>query len=134
MSSETSSLRIRTAIVSLLLFGVFIGVNFDPKVHAVCAKAFGPLPFGIPVLWMVIAWETVLFLPAPWFIHHFMRMISAAISEGRSIRLFSVLVFLFTCGKRYPTLRRSQFIALGGFAYLIAIMAAWIVYASIKGI
>lgn len=45
-----------------------------------------------------------------------------------------VLMALLTVGRHAPELRRSQWIALGGLGYGLALIAAWILYAAAHGL
>lgn len=123
-----------TVFLSVLFYVAFVGINFDPKVRVVQAKAFGDAPFGVPVTVVVIAVTTLLYLPVPWFLWHAGRVVVQAMMDGSIRSKLGVIVALFTIGQRHPHLRRSGHIAIGGLVYFVAIMAAWIVYAAVKGV
>jgi hypothetical protein len=117
-------------IVSLLIYAVVIGVNYDPKVRAKFAEAFGAEPLGLPVSFVVAVIETLLYLPMPWVFWHGMRLTFRALEEGRR----PGIGYLLTVGFSHPELRRSQVICLGGLVYFFLICGVWIAYAAARGI
>jgi hypothetical protein len=120
-----------TAIfVSILIYACIIGVNFDSKVQAKHAEAFGAAPFGLPVALVVTGVETLLYLPMPWVFWHGMWIISQALEEGWMVSI----LYILTVGRSHPELRRSQLVCLGGLLYVALIAGAWIAYATARGI
>jgi hypothetical protein len=121
----------RTSIfISLVMYAIVIGVNFDAKVRAKHIEAFGAEPLGLPVTLVVGVVESLLFLPMPWVFWHLMRLTFQALHDGRGIGIGYVL----TVGFSHPDLRRSQAICIGGLLYFILICGAWIAYAAARGI
>jgi hypothetical protein len=114
-------------IVAGLLLACVLGVNFDAKVRAVQAAAFGSAPLGLPVVIVVSVAEIILFAPYFWVFSHLMRIV---IESGS----FSKLGIILAVARASPARRRSQLIAIGGFVYFVVLMAAWIAYAASRGI
>lgn len=114
-------------IVAALLLACVLGVNFDSKVRAVQAIAFGNAPLGVPVVLVVSIAEVVLFAPYFWVVPHLMRIASESGS-------FSKLAIIIAVARAGPARRRSQLIVIAGFVYFVALVAAWIAYAASRGI
>jgi hypothetical protein len=127
---QQGRIRNATLFLSVIVYAVILGVNFEPAVRQKHAEAWGETPFGLPVLLVVSAVETILFLPVPWFVWHAMRLMFRAIEEGRHP---GVLTF-FRVGPQHADLRRSQKVCLLGLLYFVTLVTAWIVYASARGI
>lgn len=117
-----------------LVYVLFIGVTFFPDVQPVLIKAFGGRPFGLPVTLVVALTEAFLLLPFVVAIHHFTRIAEQAARDGHGIGKFGLLAYTMTAGQRHPHLRRSQVFSLMGLIYFVALCAAWIVYADMKGL
>jgi hypothetical protein len=125
----------RAAMLSgALLYVVTIAVNFDPKVQQTFARAFGAKPHGIPVSLALSVVETILLLPFIPVLRHFQTIIFVLNRTGGGSSTFGLLVGLFTLGSKYPELKKSCRICLGGLGYFALIVAAWIYYANSKGI
>ncbi len=123
-----------TVFMTLIIYAVLIGVHLDPNVRAKSIEAFGRRPFGYPVTVVVIAATTILYLPAPWFTHHFMLLAYHSARDGEATGRFGLFLDIFAIHDRHPHLHRSQSIAIAGMLYVAAIAAAWIVYAASRGI
>jgi len=117
-----------------VVYAAIIGTTFSPDVQPVLARAFGPEPFGLPVVWVIAASQAVLLFPFVFAIHHFMLIAEQAAADGHSIGKIGLLMYLASAGKRHPQLRRSQIIAVGGLIYFVLVCGLWIAYADAKGI
>lgn len=117
-----------------VVYAAIIGTTFSADVQPVLARAFGPEPFGFPVVWVVAAAQAVLLFPFVFAIHHFMLITEQAAADGHSIGKIGLLMYLASAGKRHPHLRRSQIIAAGGLVYFVMVCGLWIAYADAKGI
>lgn len=113
---------------------VLVGTTFSPEVRPTLVQAFGEHPFGLPVVFVVASFQLVLFLPLLWAFHHLTRIAEQALKDGRGVGKIGLLVYVAGVGRRHPGLRRSQFACVFGLLYFIAICAAWIAYASMRGI
>jgi Protein of unknown function (DUF3592) len=119
-----------TAIVSVLIYAALVLTSFDSAVRDTFLKTFGVRPAGMPNILFVIALQTLLYLPMPWVFWHAMRLVFQARDDDRRFGIG----YLLTAGDFHPELRRSQTVCVGGLVYFLVIGAAWIVYASARGI
>lgn len=117
-----------------MVYAVLIGTVFSPDVQPVLAEAFGPEPFGFPVVWVVAIAQAILLFPFIFAIHHFMLIAEQAAADGHSVGKIGLLTYLAGVGERHPHLRRSQIISVGGMIYFVLICGLWIAYADAKGI
>jgi hypothetical protein len=115
---------------TVLMYGIIIGVHFDPWVREKHVEAFGAAPFGVPVVAMVLAVLAVLALPIPWFIWHAFRL---SFQAHQDQKWFGPR-YLFRVGGLHPHLRRSRTICLAGLAYFLILSGTWIAYATARGI
>src|SRR5687768_1316443 len=113
-------------VLPAVIYAVIIGTTFSPDVQLVLAKAFGPEPFGFPVVWVVAAAQAILLLPFIFAIHHFMLIAEQAAADGHSVGKIGLLTYLASVGERHPHLRRSQIISLGGMIYFALVCGLWI--------
>jgi hypothetical protein len=60
-------------MVCLIFYLPFVGMHFDPDVHAKDVEIFGPAPFGLPVRLVVILVTTIAFLPFAWIFRQMAR-------------------------------------------------------------
>ena len=118
-------------LVAALLLVATLGVNFDPKVTAVQAAVFGSRPFGLNLTLVVVLAQAVLFAPMFSVFPHLMRIVMDAFGKGGSVSKSGIVEAVFRAG---PELRRSRLVVLAGFAYFVALMAAWIALASHRGV
>lgn len=118
-------------IVAGLMLACVLGVNFDPKVRAVQAAAFGVMPFGLPLTLLVNVGGLLLFAPFFWVFPHLMRIVFERLRKGGSVSKLGIVVALATAG---PELRRSRNIVVAGFVYFAVIVAAWIAFAAYRGV
>lgn len=121
-------------VVPALIYALLIGTTFSPDVQPVLAKAFGTVPWGLPVAPVVAAAMAVLFLPFVFAVHHFMLIAERAAADGHGVGKIGLLSYAASAGRRHPELRRSQWISLAGLAYFVLVCVAWIVYADAKSI
>jgi hypothetical protein len=119
-----------TILISVLVYAILIGVNFDPAVRAKQVEAFGAQPLGLPVTVVVGLVETLLFLPIPWVLWHGMRIGFQAHQDGRRVGIGYMLIV----GSLHPHLQRSQRICFAGLAYFFILCGVWIVYTVARGI
>lgn len=126
MSPDTVGL-----IVAGLMLACVLGVNFDPKVRAVQAAAFGATPLGLPITLVVSVAELLLFAPFFWVFPHVMRILMDSLRKGGSASKLGIILAVAKAG---PELRRSRNIVVAGFVYFVLIVAAWIAFAAHRGI
>lgn len=62
------------------------------------------------------------------------KLIAHAMKHGRRFSIFIILTYGFEVGRQYPEMRRSQLLCYAIGSYFVGLMAAWIVYATVKGI
>jgi len=121
-------------LIPALVVGTLIATTFSPDVRPTLVGAFGERPFGLPVASVVAVAEFVVFLPLLWSLYHFAKIAEQAAKEGVGLGKIRLLIYAATVGQRQPALRPSQLASLFGLIYFAVICAAWIVYASSKGI
>jgi len=121
---------VSTVAVSALVYITCSLTLLDSAVQETLIKAFGARPFGVPNLILVVALQTLLFVPMPYVFWHWMKVTFQALQDGESIGVG----YLLKVGRLHPDLRRSRSVCLGGLLYFLAITGAWIVYASNRGI
>ena len=105
-------------LLGVLLYGVIIGVNFEPAVRDKHVEAFGALPFGYPVTQVVIFIESLLYLPVLPAFWHIARISAQANWDGTRFGI----VYLLNVNKSHPQLRRSQSISIACMFYALIIM------------
>src|SRR5258706_2697532 len=71
-----------TKILTVLLYVPFVLACFDPKCQAVIVRSFGVAPVGIPAKAFFPLMVTCLYLPAPWFLSHFSKVLLYELREG----------------------------------------------------
>lgn len=118
-------------LVAGLLLAVTLGVNLDPKVVTVQAAAFGQAPLGLPLTLVICVVQIVLFAPFFWVFPQLMRIVMDAQAKGASLSRFGILVAVLRVG---PEHRRARLVVLGGFAYFVVLVAAWIAFAASRGV
>ena len=121
-----------TILVTTILYGTLLySVLAEP---AFWVRAFGPTVDGLPTPVMAAVVVTLLYLPVPWIAWHGMEIVLRARDAGMPLGHLGIFYTLFTIGRHMPELRRSQAVAIGGFLYFIAVVAAWIWYADAHGL
>ncbi len=115
------------AMLGALLFSVFREPDF-------WVRAFGPTLCGLPTPAVVGCVVAGLFLPVPWFGWHAMEIVMHARELGMPLGKLGIFYTLLTIGRRVPELRRSQFVVATGLSYFVVIVAAWIWYATVRGL
>lgn len=132
---EKKKMKTMSIVLAIILYAIFIGVNFDPNVTAVQAKVVGDNPLGIPVRTFFIILNMILFFPIFFVSKHFINISTYALSQGKSIRPLGMLIYVFSIGNEHPAeIRKSKNIFLLSLLYLILVFAAWIILTSIKGV
>jgi hypothetical protein len=126
--------RTPATVMSLVLLAVLIGVNLDPKVRQVQAKAFGDEPLGMPVTVAFVAATLVLSAPLYWVFRHAMVVVAQAMRDGAGTRLLGFMIYLARVGRLHPELRRSQAVAVWGMVYAFVLLGAWIAFANYRGV
>ena len=121
-------------LLPTLIVVVLIGTTFSPDARPTLVQAFGESPFGLPVTIVVAFAQLILFLPLLWVLYHLVRIAEQALKDGNGIGKIGLLIYITSVGQRHPELRRSQIVCLLGLLYFVAICAAWISYASMRGI
>lgn len=123
-----------TVLTSVSIYAALIGSTFDPNCRAVFIKAFGESPLGMRTHVFVPTLLTILFIPFPLLAWHLTKLVAHAMQHGRRFSLIILFTYGFEVGKQHPEMRRSQLFCYAIGSYFIGLMAAWIVYASLKGI
>jgi hypothetical protein len=127
---DTAGPKAGVALAALFLAIVLL-VNLDDGVVAVQTRLFGERPLGLPVGWVVALVEAVLGAPAFVVLPHVMRIVLHHQQRGGALGKASILLAVW---RAPPALRRSRAIAIGGFAYFCAIVAAWIAFTAARGV
>ena len=117
-------------VVACVLLAVVLGVNLDPAVRAVHAKALGGAWLGLSPTVVVSAIEVVLFLPFFVVAEHLMRLLARE-RGGPPVGVLGLTLLLLRVDRPY---RRSRNVVLAGLAYFFVLLLAWIAFASAKGI
>ena len=127
--------RLVALLASLSVFGILVGVTFDPKVQVKAEQAFGTQPLGMTPQGFALLLQIGLFLPVPWFFHHLSLLLMQARRDGFSPMggLWGIAL-AFATGQFHPHLRRSKLICLSGLVYFLLICSAWIAYSAYMGI
>jgi hypothetical protein len=120
-------------VVIVLLYALVLGSVFAPSARETMQAAFGPEPLGIPIDLFVVGLVTLALLPFIWVVNHMAPIVVQGLRDGRGVSAFGMIAYVFQVGKRHPVLRRSQFVCLFGLAYFIALCAAWIALANLRG-
>jgi hypothetical protein len=116
-----------------LLLALAIGTNFAPDVTAVLARAFGERPLGLPVAWTASLVEAVVLGPALLVLGA--SLLSAHEEAARLGVRGTPLAALFVTGAALPpAFTRARRRAIASGLYLVACIAAWIAYASWRGL
>ena len=121
-------------VLPALVYALLIGTTFSPGVRPVLVAAFGPEPFGYPVILVVAIAQAIFLFPFVLAIHHFMLIAEQAAADGHGIGKIGLLAYAVTAAQRHPHLRRSQLISAAGLGYFIVVCGVWIAYADAKGI
>lgn len=122
--------RVLGRVVACVLLAVVLGVNLDPAVWEVHAKALGGAWLGLSPTVVVSAIEVVLFLPFFVVTEHVMRLLARE-RAGPPVGLVGLTLLRLRVDRPY---RRSRNVVLAGLAYFFALMLGWIAFASAKGI
>lgn len=118
-------------LVMLLLLGVTLASNADPHVQAIFVAAFGAAPLGLPAVVVVSLAEIVLAVPYFWVFPHLMRIVMDAARRGGSLSRTGVLAAVLRADGEHA---RSRAVVLGGLAYFVVLVAAWIAFTASRGI
>jgi hypothetical protein len=121
-------------IVAGLLILVALSTNRYEDVAEVQRKAFGAMPFGLPVTTVVTLVEAVLFLPYFWVFEHLMHIVYQAVRDRASLSKVGLASYILRAHKAHPELRRSRAVALGGFLYFVLLAGSWIAFTEIRGL
>ncbi len=136
--AEKRKLLLRTtAFCSITFYVMFIGViGFEPDGEPIAAKAFGSyLALGLSPQFVGCLIFTVFYIPMPFVIWHTMTLALQAREDGAwMIPGLAFLFYILRAHEDHPSLRRSQFILLGGLVYYLVVVFAWVWYASSLGI
>lgn len=118
----------RAAIIgSCVFYAAFLNATLKPECQEVFRKAVGEQPMGMPVwlfTWLVFS---ILFIPAPFGLHHFLRCLSAEQVIGNYAAYQAIL-------KDDPDLRRSRRTAGIVLGFYVLLLLGWITFATWKGI
>lgn len=122
--------RTLSRVVACVLLAVVLGVNLDPEVRAVHAKALGGAWLGLSPTVVVSALEVVLFLPFFVVLEHLMRLFARE-RGGPPVGVLGLTLLLLRIDTPY---RRSRNVVLAGLAYFFLLVFGWIAFAAAKGI
>src|SRR5437899_3350164 len=113
-------------IILVALYLAFVPAFFDPKCQAATVRQFGPEPLGIPAKAFFPLLVTCLYLPAPWFLSHFARIVLYERRQGTPFGIIGVVLSLLDFSPEQAPLFRSKVVSLCGIIYFLAVIAAWI--------
>ena len=143
-AAHKNRLGVAAFVVSLLMYLIFVGVNFDPAVTRAQAGVAGERPFGIPTQVFFAGLNAVLFFPIFWWTSSLMKLQAYANQQDRSfawalLSAMYTLVDLFSLFTSVhdtaPTeIRRARNITFAGFLYFAAVAGLWIVLAARAGV
>ena len=142
--AHKNRLRVAAFVVSLLMYLIFVGVNFDPAVTKAQVGVAGERPFGIPAPVFFAGLNAILFLPIFWWTSSLMKLQAYANQQDRSFAsvLLSSMYTLFDLFSLFTSvrdtapaeIRRARNITFAGFLYFAAVAALWIVLAARAGV
>ena len=142
--AHKNRLRVTAFVVSLLMYLIFVGVNFDPAATKAQVGVAGERPFGIPVKIFFAGLNAILFFPIFWWTSSLMKLQAYANQQDRSFAsvLLSAMYTLFDLFSLFTSvrdttpaeIRRARNITFAGFLYFAALAALWIVLAARAGV
>jgi hypothetical protein len=142
--AHKNRLRVTAFVVSLLMYLIFVGVNFDPAVTKAQVGVAGERPFGIPAQVFFAGLNAVLLFPIFWWTSSLMKLQAYANQQDRSFAsvLLSSMYTLFDLFSLFTSvrdtapaeIRRARNITFAGFLYFAALAALWIVLAARAGV
>jgi predicted nucleic acid-binding Zn ribbon protein len=137
-------LRATAFVVSLLMYLIFIGVNFEPAGAKAQAGVAGERPFGIPAQIFFAGLNAILLFPIFWWTSSLMKLQAYASQQERSFAwvLLSAMYTLVDLFSLFTSvrdtapaeIRRARNITFAGFLYFAALAAVWIVLAARAGV
>jgi hypothetical protein len=137
-------LRATAFVVSLLMYLIFIGVNFDPAGAKAQAGVAGERPFGITAQIFFAGLNAILLFPIFWWTSSLMKLQAYASQQERSFAwvLLSAMYTLVDLFSLFTTvrdtapaeIRKARNITFAGFLYFAALAAVWIVLAARAGV
>jgi hypothetical protein len=143
-AAHKNRLGVAAFVVSLLMYLIFVGVNFDPAVTKAQVGVAGERPFGIPVQVFFAGLNAILLFPIFWWTSSLMKLQAYANQQDRSfawalLSAMYTLVDLFSLFTSVhdtaPTeIRRARNITFAGFLYFAAVAGLWIVLAARAGV
>jgi hypothetical protein len=142
--AHKNRLRVTAFVVSLLMYLIFVGVNFDPAVTKAQVGVAGEHPFGIPAQVFFAGLNAVVFFPIFWWTSSLMTLQAYANQQDRSFAsvLLSSMYTLFDLFSLFTSvrdtapaeIRRARNITFAGFLYFAAVAGLWIVLAARAGV
>lgn len=142
--AHESRQRVAAFVVSLAMYLIFVGVNFDPAVTKAQVGVAGECPFGIAAPVFFAGLNAVLFLPIFWWTSSLMKLQAYANQEDKSfawallsamytpVELFSL--FTSVRDTAPADIRRARTVTFAGFLYFAVVAAIWIVLAARAGV
>jgi hypothetical protein len=122
---------ISAAFCNVGLFGMWVGAaTLSPEAEPICTEAFGPRPFGFPVMKVVFVAFAVAYLPLTPAICALMRIAMIRRDQGDAERRADWQ----RVDALAVELRAALRIALWGLAYFLTISLTWAVYADANGL
>ena len=142
--AQENRLRVTAFVVSLLMYLIFVGVNFDPAVAKAQVGVAGERPFGIPVQVFFAGLNAILLFPIFWWTSSLMKLQAYAGQQDRSFAwvLLSAMYTLVDLFSLFTSvrdtapaeIRKARNITFSGFLYFAALAAVWIVLAARAGV
>ena len=142
--AHENRLRVTAFVVSLLMYLIFIGINFDPAVTKAQVGVAGERPFGIPAQIFFAGLTTILFFPIFWWTSSLMKLQAYASQQDRSFAwvLLSAMYTLVDLFSLFTSvrdtapaeIRKARNITFAGFLYFAAVAGLWIVLAARAGV
>lgn len=130
-------------VAALLIYGVLIGVNFDPAVTRAQSAVVGEGPFGVSTRTYFIALQAILFLPIFVWAPALVKLMHYARDDKADLRtvLLHTLLPVFELIGLYTKVddtaprdvKRARTIFVIGLVYFIGLIAFWIVISTGKG-
>ncbi len=125
-TKSSTSPEVAGRLIALLMLGIVLATNLNPKVQSVNQALLGHAPFGQPLLVVVVLAQLVLASPLLWVLPHLMRIVMNAQAKGRSVSQLGIVMAVWQAG---PEQKLSRAIVLGGVVYFLTLLAAWSIWA-----
>jgi len=118
-------------ILAAILITCLLGTILDSDVRGVFARLFGDTLLGLPTPVAVVLAQGVLLAPAFWVMPELMRILQTSVARGGSLSKLGIVLAVMGADTE---LRRSRNIVIAGALYFVLLMAAWIAFATLRGV